>query len=98
MLQKCEESLAPDCHTCDLVAWDDRLASEIINDICRIDCPYFFLIAGGLQSLCDRDVVFHEAEVKNNACNTLDHFNHLHPTLVGDTRRLLDRDSEEYNT
>src|ERR1700760_1786268 len=55
-------------------------------------------IAGGLQSCCDRDVAFHEAEVENDARNTLEHFNHNHPILVGDTRRLLDNDSEEYNT
>ena len=59
---------------------------------------YLSLIAGGLQSFCDRDVVFHEAEVKNDACDALDHFNHLDATLVGDTRCLLDGNSEEYDT
>ena len=95
MLQKCEESLAPDCHAHDFFTRDDLLAANIIGDICGIDAAYFFLIAGGLQSLCDRDIVFHKAEVENDACNALHHFNDLHPTLVGDTRCLLDNDSEE---
>src|SRR3984957_1299250 len=98
VLQKCEESLAPDCHAHDFFTRDDLLAANIIGDICGIDAAYFSLIAGGLQSCCDRDVAFHEAEVENDACNSLDHFNHFHPVLVGDTRRLLDKDSEEYNT
>src|SRR5437588_2981273 len=98
VLQKCEESLAPYCHAHARVTWDDRLAADIISDLCGIDAAYFSLIAGGLQSCCDRDVAFHEAEVQNDARNTLDHFNHIHPILVGDTRRLLDNDREEYNT
>src|SRR5258707_1698842 len=92
VLQKCEESLAPDCHAHDFVTRDDLLAANIIGDICGIDAAYFSLIAGGLQSFCDRDVVFHKAEVENDACNALHHFNDIHPTLVGDTRRLLDND------
>src|SRR4051812_404666 len=98
VLQKSKESLAPDCHAHDLVTRDNRLAADIISDLCGIDAAYFSLIAGGLQSCCDRDVAFHEAEVENDARNTLGHFNHNHPILVGDTRRLLDNDSEEYNT
>src|SRR5882724_573005 len=98
VLQKCEESLAPDCHAHDFFTRDDLLAANIIGDICGIDAAYFSLIAGGLQSFCDRDVVFHEAEVENDACNALHHFNDIHPTLVGDARRLLDNDSEEQNT
>src|ERR1700688_4349376 len=98
VLQKCEESLAPYCHAHDLVTRDDRLAADIISDLCGIDAAYFSLSAGGLQSCCDRDVAFHETEVENDARNTLDHFNHIRPILVGDTRRLLDNDREEYNT
>src|SRR5260221_13134667 len=97
VLQKCEESLAPYSHAHDLVTRDNRLAADIVSDICGVDAAYFSLIAGGLQSCCDRDVAFHEAEVQNDACNTLYHLNHIHPTLVGDTRRLLDNDGEEYD-
>src|SRR5258708_40112199 len=81
VLQNCEESLAPDCHAHDFVTRGDRLAADMVSDICRIGAPYFSLTAGGLQSCCDRDVAFHKAEVKNDACNALDHFNHIHPTL-----------------
>src|ERR1700733_2867964 len=75
VLQKCEESLAPDCHAPDFVTRDDRLAANIISDICRIDAAYFSLIAGGLQSCCDRDVAFHEAEVENDVGKTPYYFN-----------------------
>src|SRR3984885_16092890 len=75
VLQKCEESLAPDCHAHDFVTRDDRLAANIISDICRIDAAYFSLIAGGLQSCCDRDVAFHEAEVENDVGKTPYYFN-----------------------
>ena len=37
VLQKCEESLAPYCHAHDLVTRDDRLAADIICDICGVD-------------------------------------------------------------
>ena len=37
VLQKCEESLAPYCHAHDLVTRDDRLAADIVSDICGID-------------------------------------------------------------
>src|SRR5712675_2018294 len=97
VLQKCEESLPPYCHAHDLVTRDNRLAADIISDLCGIDAAYFSLIAGGLQSCCDRDVAFHEAEVENDARNTLHHFNHINTALVGDTRRLLDNDGEEYD-
>jgi hypothetical protein len=87
---ECEKRLAPDRHAHHPVARDDRLAADIVSDGFRIDPANFSLIAGGAQSFCDRNVLFHEAEVKDDACDALDHFNHLYPTCVGDARRLLD--------
>src|SRR5882757_658158 len=68
VLQKCEKRLAPDRHAHHPVARDDRLAADIISDGFRVDPANFSLIAGGAQSFCDRNFLFHEAEVKDDAC------------------------------
>ena len=37
VLQKYEESFAPCCHAHDLVTRDDRLAADVVSDMCGID-------------------------------------------------------------